>query len=465
MNLYRAATQSITTDEAFTYNRSVSTPIPALWKDFDANDHVLHTLLCKVSTQLFGVSEFTLRIPALLGGLLYFVVSWMLSRLLFRDGPYFLLSVSALVLNPLMLDYCSIARGYGLATALFLLALYQLLRFQSAVTELWRLNVAGIALALGVTANLTVAVPGVMLIAVVATHYLGECLKARDWDRLRARTNHLVDRMIVPGIVIAVTILLLPLLPAKRENFYVGATQFADSVTSLIYACLWRPGNPFEHGALHRTAENAVLLAGRILAPGLVAACVVAAFVRRRMTTPLQWLLSVVLLTAGAQILLHAWSNVPYPERRTGLYYVPLLTLLGLEAAFQAPRLLRLAASGLAVCLVGMFLLSWNVRYYDEWLFDSSTRDLMRHVQANRSRFPALRLTGSWPLLHGAIFYRTLYHLDWIVVGHPNDRPKEGQDLYLLTPEDWPLIEKWGLDVLVEHPVSRVRLAARRGIY
>jgi hypothetical protein len=465
VNLYRARTQSITTDEAFTYNRSVSAPIPALWKDFDANDHVLHTLLCKVTTGMFGVSEFTLRIPALAGGILYFWTVWAFSRLLFRDGPFFLLSVAALALNPLILDYCSIARGYGMATALLLLALYQLLRFQKAVTELWRMNVAGVALALGVAANLTVALPGVVLMTLFSAQYLGECLRPLDRDRLGARASHLIDRMVVPGIVITVTLLLFPLMPARRESFYVGATRLADSVTSLIYACLWRPGNPFENSSLHQTMESAILIAGWYVLPGVFAVAFFAAAIRRRITTPLTWLFLLTVLTAGLQMALHHWSNVPYPERRTGLYYVPLLTLLGLETAFAAPKLLRTVSAAVALCMVALFLLLWNVRYYDEWLFDASTRDLMRSVQANRSRFPVLRLTASWPLLHGAIFYRSLYKLDWLEIPHPNERPKEGQDLYLLAPEDWSLIEKWGLEVLEEHPVSHVRLAARRGIY
>jgi hypothetical protein len=271
--------------------------------------------------------------------------------------------------------------------------------------------------------------------------------------------------MIVPGIVITVTLLLFPLMPARRESFYVGATRFADSVTSLIYACLWRPGNLFEHSGLHQAMEGALLIAGRYVLPGVVAVLLSVALARRRVTTSLAWLFLLIVLTAVLQVALHHWSNVPYPERRTGLYYVPLLTLLALEAAFAAPSWLRIGSGAVGVCMVGLFLLSWNVRYYDEWLFDASTRDLMRSVQANRSRFPVLRLTASWPLLHGAIFYRTLYKLDWLEIPHPNERPKEGQDLYLLTPEDWPLIEKWGLEVREEHPVSHVRLAARRGIY
>jgi hypothetical protein len=47
LNIYRAATQSITIDEAYTYLSFVK---PTLWEimtRYDANHHVLHSLLCK----------------------------------------------------------------------------------------------------------------------------------------------------------------------------------------------------------------------------------------------------------------------------------------------------------------------------------------------------------------------------------------------------------------------------------
>ncbi|MBL8231137.1 MAG: hypothetical protein JNL98_21775 [Bryobacterales bacterium] len=459
VNLYRAATQSITTDEAFTYNRSVSVPIPALWRNFDANDHVLHTLLCKVTTNLFGVSEFTLRMPALAGGVLYFWTVLALCRTLFRDGPFFLLAVASLTLNPMMLDYCSIARGYGMATALLLFALYHLIRFQESIRELWRMNVAGFALALGVAANLTVAMPGTVLVLAFAVWYLGGAL--HDQTRLSARFDHLANRMIIPGIVVLVTIVLVPMLPAKREHFYVGSTEFMHFLTSLVYACLWRPANLLETMPINRIVENALRIAGEFALPVLTLALIGLAAARRRMTVAHWWLTATVLLTAGLQVILHQWLGLLYPERRTGLYYVPLATLTALAAAHVAPRILRIGAGVVACTAILMFLLSWNVRYYDEWLFDAGTRDLMRQVQRQYAGSGKKRITASWPLLHVVGFYRNLYGLHWLEVPQPNERPVQGMDLYLLTPEDQPLIDQWKLRILTENSVSRVRLANR----
>src|SRR5262245_40237918 len=66
----RAATQAITIDEATTYVLFVMHPQPLHWLG-STNNHVLNTALMRLSTLVFGLSEFTARIPALLGAAIY----------------------------------------------------------------------------------------------------------------------------------------------------------------------------------------------------------------------------------------------------------------------------------------------------------------------------------------------------------------------------------------------------------
>src|SRR5882762_7016896 len=123
-NLYRAATQSLTIDEAFTYNLYLSKNLHAILTQFDANNHVLFTLLARTAVSFLGKAEWVLRLPTILAGLLYLVVVYKLCRLLLGEGWLLLLGVAALVLNPYLLDFLSAARGYGLAIALLMLAIY-----------------------------------------------------------------------------------------------------------------------------------------------------------------------------------------------------------------------------------------------------------------------------------------------------------------------------------------------------
>jgi uncharacterized membrane protein len=456
VNLYRAATTSISTDEAYTYNRSVSVPIPKLWESFDANDHVLHTLLCKASVALFGVSEFTLRIPALFGGVLLLWVCLRLCRLLLGDGRRMLLAFALLALNPLILDYCSVARGYGMAVAGMLIALDQLLRVMQQPTSHWRLYAAGISLALSVCANLTVVIPGLAMAAAFAVLYLGPALRERNWGRLRVRTDALLDRMVVPGILIAVAILLVPLLPAKREHFYLGSHSWRDSLISLGYATLWRPSNPLEHTVLHQPAIFLLEIAALVLPPAILLLAVYRWWSNRE---PLGALLTLTTLATFAMLfLLNRLVGMPLPERRTGLYLIPLLTLLAVisaeEIAWARP------AGRIAAALVLLqFLVCWNVRYYDEWTFDAGSRQLVEYLQAHAPQPPQrATLHATFPLSNAIEFYRRLFGMDWLEVSM-EQQANRPFDIYLLSPEELPLMQRYHLTERYVQPLSNITLA------
>lgn len=73
VNLYRAVHQSITADEAYTWDFYVDKPFNWFLVVYTTNNHALHTLLCRLSVKALGLSELTMRLPSLTGGLLYLV--------------------------------------------------------------------------------------------------------------------------------------------------------------------------------------------------------------------------------------------------------------------------------------------------------------------------------------------------------------------------------------------------------
>ena len=72
-NSLRAHFQSITIDEATTYNLYVSQGWNTLLFTFWANNHTLNSILMKITTTIFGMSHLSIRMPALIGGVLYLV--------------------------------------------------------------------------------------------------------------------------------------------------------------------------------------------------------------------------------------------------------------------------------------------------------------------------------------------------------------------------------------------------------
>jgi len=163
----RAARLSLTYDEAAGYIRYIA---PHAFPDFDngplapfnfevATNHLLSTILTKVLVLLWGPGELVLRTPAIAGYLLYVWFSASLLRRLthtvFAAAGFLLV-----VLNPYVLDFFSLARGYGLATGLMMGAIDALSRGDAQRTLLFA---SGAALANFSLLNLYAAVALVLL--------------------------------------------------------------------------------------------------------------------------------------------------------------------------------------------------------------------------------------------------------------------------------------------------------------
>ncbi len=472
VNVYRAWTQSITCDEAFAESLFLNGKWALIFQSYDAANHVLHTVLCKLSIQAFGLSEFTLRIPSLLGGLLYLIVTYRLSRRVFGDGWQFLFSVALLGLNPLVLDFLSAARGYGMALALFLYALDQTLQYAAGDRTTPRILRAGLALGLAAAANLTLLVPG------TALALLFVILLARE-----GRWQDAIDSFIVPGIVTCFLVVILPLSRANRDNFYVGEATLGASMKNLVALSLYHHPVESRFAGLIPAPEFWFRLFERALGPGLLlaaaVACAVLLFRWLRGSDPGAWsgaarflLLGggALLGSLGILIAMNRIDNVLFPAGRTGLYLIPLFTLtaLALPASLAGRRRVWLTV-GLPVWLIaagwlGHYIAHFQFSAYGEWLFDSKTKYIMSLIRERHSENPRAHVRAgiTWLLEPSMNFYRRVWKLDWL---EPLDRkgPDGEFDLYVLAEGDRTLAEKRNLRVLYADRIAGVTLAEPRG--
>src|SRR5205823_6276799 len=148
-NIYRAATQPVTPDEAWNYDRFIGVTWKESMSRFDLHNHFLNTLLVRISTARIHLTEFSLRLPSLLAGVFYLWAVFRLALHTFGDGPVFLAAVALASLNPSIVDALSMARGYGMALAAWLWAL----ELMSECLEEFsppKLNLAAICLGLSI---------------------------------------------------------------------------------------------------------------------------------------------------------------------------------------------------------------------------------------------------------------------------------------------------------------------------
>ncbi|MBC7925613.1 MAG: hypothetical protein H7039_08145 [Bryobacteraceae bacterium] len=456
---YRASTQSFTIDEAWVYNLFVSKPLSAMARHYDACNHVLHTLLMKGARATLGGSELALRAPSLLAAVLYCVACFRLTQLVLGGWIGFL-CLGLLTLNPMILDFLVAARGYGLGLALFLWALYCAIRYSSTGFGRSWLRWAGVCSGLAIAANLIMLVPaaalGCALLILMARRGF-----ASSWE--------IVDVYGGPAIAIAFLFVVIPVLPARPEDFYVGAPDLATSVQTLVAS--------FIKGRRHwpGTSPDLFLRVGsQYLAPIVFLALIaglVATVPRYLRAGVLSSRINAWIVLAGTAVfsvvlvlLLHSTLGVRYPYGRTGIYLLPLFfiaPLYGLKILdFAGAKWVRLTGSVFAAFLLFVCLRQRDNRYFTEWQYDAGTSHLMkvlRNHHKNRIQLQPgekVRFGTHQFLKQTAIWYKERHRLEWLDDPSSDNLEAGGYRYYLLTPAENQLAKKLGLETIAADPVS-----------
>jgi len=380
----RAVLQSVTIDEAFTYlyfAKSLDVVV-----EFNTNNHVLNSLLMWIVTQALGTSSITVRLPALLGGVLYVCVCYFLCKSLTSKFSLRLPLFICLTCNPFILDYMVAARGYSLANAFLVTAIavpvwYHAKGRPSLPTCC---ALASVALGLSFTANFSFAF-------VDAAAFLG----IATWA-IRRREGHSIVRIVgfcaLPGIFVAFLICGYTLThwqsPRWQDDLTWGAHSMREMRRSLVDSSLYQL-DPRFRGSLY----DAVMFLQPRLLPLLEILCACQLVVTRldgswRQDARVRWLgrlvaglLGITALTVGISWLAFRYYALPLPVGRTGIYLVPLVTLLaGLIAAIPAERLisrwLRRGIATVLICLACYFLLCLRLSYFREYKWDADVKDV-----------------------------------------------------------------------------------------
>lgn len=87
------------------------------------NNHILHSVMVRISTMNFGNDLWAIRLPAFIGGILVLIFTFFAGRKwLSLKGAT--IALSLVIFSDWLIDYSVNARGYSLQTALFLIVLF-----------------------------------------------------------------------------------------------------------------------------------------------------------------------------------------------------------------------------------------------------------------------------------------------------------------------------------------------------
>jgi hypothetical protein len=400
---YRAATQGIVYDEAATYLIFVAGPLEDVFTRYTANNHVLFTLLSNATIDLFGASEFTLRLPTVLAGVGYLVAAGLLARRICTTRLIFFLTVCALSLNPLVFDFLSAGRGYGLALFLFIVALLEV----SREPRRQRWMIASFALGGSICANLAFAFPAVAVWVTASVIAVSRQPPAR----LRA----LIARFWLPGGLAAAAFLAIPLRNATPAHFFFGAESLLETTASLVAMSVRHHPTWWTHTWMAGWLERTLVFAGVLIA--IVVSSVALAIVLRdrRLSPPVSSATGCLLVCGGTLavttallVASHTFGGILYPKERTGLYLIPLAVLaLASLAELTGRRAVRWPAVTILFTLTLTSIEQFSVKSYGQWRYDAGSRRIADIIASYAARQPRTVLVAAMEYFQPALeFYR-----------------------------------------------------------
>jgi len=120
----------ITYDEVWTIYEFVPQTVKNIfaYNPCDANNHIINTLAVKFLFYIFGESIFVARLPNFFAFFLFLFYAYKISNKYLSEFNG-VLCFCLLIVNPFLLDFFSLARGYGISMGFLLPSIYYLLEF------------------------------------------------------------------------------------------------------------------------------------------------------------------------------------------------------------------------------------------------------------------------------------------------------------------------------------------------
>lgn len=408
----RACTVSFTWDESFTFMHHVSKGkfFQDTFDGMGANHHLLNVWSAWLSMKLFGDGEFAFRLPNLLAHLLYLYGS---ARIALR-APSAVLAVAVFILlnaHPYLLDFFSLARGYGIANGCIMMSLWCMWRCCSDGETTARVGHTVCWAALAALAN-TMALN--FLLAIGAVFFF------RWAGRIRQDgAASLVGRaLVLAGLTAAALALILPttLAMSKGGSLHMGCDRvWEGSVATFgekfLYHTYYGSGPltimGWVFGVLTVWTGIAVwrsLVAGRWSGSG-----------------PFLFGFGIIATVIVIMVLQHYALGIPWPRARTALYLLPLVLFTLVASLIASPfKRWQAAAVGALFCapvLVHM-VGCWNTVYAIEWKGAGELRRMLAMVEADRmplSRMrPVLTLATGAETIGAMPYYVATRHLHWL---------------------------------------------------
>lgn len=394
---------------SFTHDESTSFTIiegNTEWVD-TANNHILNTLLMTSSCNLFGNSEFSLRLPNVLSFVLYMIGCFYMLKYS-KNNWIVLLGLSLFLLNPFLIEFFSLARGYGLSLGFMTISLFFMLKSEyrninSPMLLLGDFLLSSLFASLALYANLAMINFCVGIIVIFSFRYIVY------------RSNHpkslyvdLTFSVILLVSFIPILLGLLRLFKLKKANMlYYGASSFIEGVDSLINASIYGT-----------TVYSWVLILIKITILIFMCTAIISIVIKKKYHSPLFSIILLMLILVFGLVFEHVVFSANYPIQRTALFYIPILSafiflfVLHLVEDYKLKKRHYIpAVLGLIIPLLINFLACSNFTHTTTWRYDAETKNAMINIK-NLLKNNNMSISSDWRFEPTVKYYNHIWKLN-----------------------------------------------------
>lgn len=364
----RAIKIPITHDEAGTIlNFSTQTCWDIItYKEPIPNNHILNTLLIKLFVKLGGYTELMCRLPNVIAGFFYLLFSVRISKLILKDIQ--VLRVAFLILlisNPYLMEFFSLARGYGLSVSLMMISIYY---FIKSLDNFKFINYCLAFAILAVYSNLT-------LLNYFASLILGVLIFILPKSGSK---KVVIFRMIV-GIAILFILLSIPVLKMMQTNqftYWGNEGFYKETFITLLTSAI--------QGKAYFTDKTFTIVSVLILLSFIFTIAKTIKTLYSRKYDSIAVVLNVLFIGCILyNVLQHVLLHIPYLNARTSLFFYPLFVLsISSSVAELRSEYFKVVLNVLYVlaALVGLVHIarSYNLHSSYEWWFDGDNKKVIQ---------------------------------------------------------------------------------------
>lgn len=419
--LIRAISVGITYDEVWTMESFVSQSVIHIinYTPSDANNHILNTLLIKLFLGFGNHSLFIARLPNVLAFILYAFYGY---KIFYKYLPYFLglCGFLLLLVNPFVLDFFSVARGYGLGLGFLMASIYFVLNYAKQAKTSDVLKTIGLG-AIAVLCNFSILNYFISLVVTVNAMALYQN-KRYNWKKTA------LSSLIISIILVAIIYEPIRKLKGNGNLYYGGNTSFySDTLVSLAKYSFYSP-----------VTNSIIFYALNIFLAVLISSVLISFLFNRTLNSLRNIILSISILSILSIVFQHYLFGTLYLIDRTALFFYPLFIVILYFSLNEFSTAIRFIIS---IILVSAFSINFfnNANLYKTaiWYFDAHSTEILNSInEKGKKQNRIIAIDFSWPFQSSFGYYVHQNKYPYIeIVKNKKDReginPKTDYYIYL----------------------------------